>query len=272
MTRKNSVLFIALALIASIAGAIAAAEEPYTAAEEEYMRKQAEKYYVPDNPFDEYMDPETGEIAWKAMPEELKKALGQKGNVSKGSLPQADHAATMAAKLERQETRRNIRSYGAAAAVDWGIPAMSIPAVEVQGTAGTVWGLPKSGNAPAVSYKVLSKGTEIRIALLTDRVDLPEGVIGHLTRPVYDAQGEEMFSQSAQIFGRYHYYDQAIVWDHVVLDGEVIKLENPNEFRTIIHLTERTEPGYKLSINIRNTILIKIPISRDKGAEYHHDR
>lgn len=256
----------------SAAAAIAAAEGPYTAAEEEYMRKQAEKYYVPDNPLEEYIDPETGEIAWNAMPAELKKALAQNGNVPKELKPQSSQGETMAAKLERQEKRRNIRSYGAAAAVDWGIPAVFIPAVAVQGTEGTVWGQPKAGKAPAVSYKVLSKGTEIRIALLTDRVDLPEGVIGRLTKPVYDSQGGEIFPQAARIFGRYNYFDQVIAWDHVILDGETVKLENTEEFRTKIHLTERTEPGYKMSIRIRDTILIKIPISRDKGAEYHHDR
>lgn len=253
-------IFAAAALVCFLSCA-AAAEEPHTAAEEEYMRKQAAKYYVPDDPIEECIDAETGEIAWKAVPDELREYVMQGGSAPRAEQSAADIAAAEAAEKRRQEMRHNIRSYGSVAAVEWGIAAVSIPAVVVPKVEGTIWGEKASYRVPAkAEYRVLNKGTEIRIALLTNRVDLPEGVIGQLTRPVYDSRGEEIFPQAVQIFGRYNYFYQAIVWDHVILHGETINLANPEEFKSAISLTERTEPGYKILLRIQNTILLTIPI------------
>lgn len=261
MTRKKRVLLSFLAVTAAFAGfcaAAAATEEAYTSADEEYMRKQAEKYYAPDDPNEEYVDPVTGEIAWQAVPPELKQYIAQK-NKAPVQDPSPEKRAAEADITRRSEIRHNINSYRAAAAVDWGIPAVSI-----QGAA--MWGEPELFAAAAdMVYEVISRGTEIRIALLTDRADMPEGAIGQLTRPVYDSRGKELLPQATRIFGRYNYYDQAIVWQHVILAGETVKLDNPEEFRTIISLTEQTEPGYILSIHIKKTILIKIPRMRQRG-------
>lgn len=262
MTRKANILIpiSAAAALVCFLSWTAAAEEPYTAADEEYMRKQAEKYYVPDDPLEEYIDPETGEIAWKAVPPELRQHLPKKGKVP-GQAASQENRVSDAEIRKRQEIRRGIRSHRAAAAVDWGIPAVTIPRVVVPSAEGTAWGQPQAPKEDyRTAYKVISEGTVIYIALLANRVDLPEGVSGQLTRPVHDSRGAEIFPQAARIFGRYNYSDQAIVWDHVILDGKIVKLENPDEFRTTIHLTERTQPGYKLSVNVRNTVLIKIPI------------
>lgn len=254
-----SILAAAAALIGSLAPITLAEELYYTSADEEYMRKQAEKYYTADDSTADYVDPETGEIAWKAVPPELKQHVAQKEKESKQVSLQEDRAKEEEMK-KRQETRRSIRSYSSAAAVDWGIPVVVIPGVIVPGTEGTIWGSPKPFTAAQnIAYAVISQGTEIRVALLTGRVDLPEGVIGQLTRPVYNARGEEIFPQATQIFGQYNYYDQAIVWRHILLAGETVKLENPQEFLTPIDLTERTEPGYKLLIYTKKTVLIKIP-------------
>lgn len=262
MIRKNRVLlsvFITAAVIA--AHMTSFAEEPHTPAEEEYMRKQAARYYVSEDLLKEYADPETGEVDWNTVPTELKQSSVKRESVSEPAQSQADRAAEMAAELERRERIRSIRSHRAEAAVNWGISAVSIPEVVVQSVEGTIWGPSKSFNPPAkMAYKVLSKGSEIQIALLSDRVDLPDGVVGQITRPVYDSRGEEIFPQASQIFGQYSHYDQAIVWQHVTIDSRAVKLENPEEMRTMISLTERTEPGYKLSVRIQNTIFIKIPI------------
>lgn len=253
------------AVIAAVVGIApsTAAEEPYTAAEEEYMREQAEKYYVPEDPLEEYIDRETGEIAWKAVPAELLEQLAGNGKASgRGGRSSSRESSARAAEAtaRRQEVRHNIRSFSAAASVDWGIPAVSIPAVAVPGAGDTTWEPPKLFNAPVKeAYRVLGKSTEIQIALLTDRVDLPEGVIGQLTRPICDSRGEEIFPQAAQIYGRYNYYDGAIAWKYIVLDGDAVSLDNPEEFRSVINLSERTEPGYRISVHIRNTILLTIP-------------
>lgn len=255
----SSILAAAAVLIGSFA-TITLAEDYYTAADEEYMRKQAEKYYTPDNPTADYVDSETGEIAWKAVPPELKQQVAQKEKESQRVSLQKDHTAEEDIK-KQQEMRHSINSYSASAAVDWGIPAIVIPRAIVPGTEGTIWELPKPFTvaSPNIVYEVISQGTEIRIALLMDRVDLPEGVTGQLTRPVYNSRGEEIFPQAAQIFGRYNYYDQAVVWKYILLAGETVQLENPEEFSTAIGLTERTEPGYRLLIHVKKTILVKIP-------------
>lgn len=265
MTRKQRLLLSIAAMAIMVTLSIiptAAAEEPYTAAEEEYMRKQAAKYYVADDPIEESIDAETGEIAWKAVPAELRESAAERVGGSLPARSAANVAAEATAERRRQEKKHNIRSYSSAAAVEWGIPAVTIPAVVVQGTEDTIWGTRQSFTAPPKkAYKVLNKGTEIRIALLTDRVDLPEGVVGLLTRAVLDSRGGEILPQATQIFGRYNYYDQAIAWKHVVLDGEIVKLdENAEEFQSPISLTERTEPGYKISIHIKNTVLLVLPI------------
>lgn len=256
--RVFSLSLVIAAVIACMAPSVTAAEEPYTSADEEYMRKQAAKYYVAEDPLEEFIDSESGEVAWGKMSADLKQELA-----GRGVLPQKNNiqiAADNVANQKRQEARHNIRSYSAAAAVDWGIPALVIPAVMVLGTEGTVWEPPKAAAAEKVTYTVLSQGTEIRIAMLTDRVDLPEGVLGQISRPVYDSKGREIFPQASQIFGRYNYYDQAVIWLHVITDGQTVKLENPEELRTGISLTERTEPGYILSVHLENSVLIKTPI------------
>lgn len=262
MRRYKRIIPILMIIIAAVASTVhvASADDlyPYTSADEEYMRKQAAQYYVADDPLEEFIDSESGEVAWGKLSPQMKLELA-----NRGTLPQKNNnkiATDNAVNQRQQEARHNIRSYSAAAAVDWGIPHVEIPAVMIPGTEGTMWGPPKAAAGQKVTYTVLSQGTEIRIAMLTDRVDLPEGILGQLTRPVYDSRGKEIFPQAAQIFGRYNYYDQAIIWQHVVVDGQIIKLENPEELRTAISLTERTEPGYILSVRLDNTVLIKTPI------------
>lgn len=256
--RINPTLIIAAAIV-SIAYTVSADDLAfYTSADEEYMRKQAARFYVADDPLEEFIDSESGEVAWGKMSPEMKQEL-----VNRGISPQKNNnkiAANNAANQRRQAAQHNIRSYSAAAAVDWGIPSVVVPAVIIPGTEGTMWEPPKAAVAEKVTYAVLSQGTELRIAMLTDRVDLPEGVLGQLTRSVYSSWGKEIFPQAAQIFGRYNYYDQAIIWQHVIVDGQTIKLENPEYLRTDISLTERTEPGYILSVRLDNMVLIKTPI------------
>lgn len=260
------ILIIAAAIVTSIAHTASANDiVPYTSADEEYMRKQAARFYVADDPLEEFIDSESGEVAWGKMSPEMKQELANRGsspqnNNNKTAADNAVNQSSNATTQRQQEARHNIRSYIASAAVDWGIPNVVIPAVMIPGAEGTMWGPPKAAAAEKVTYTVLSQGTELRIAMLTDRVDLPEGILGQLTRPVYGTGGKEIFPQAAQIFGRYNFYEQAIIWQHVVVDGHTIKLENPEELRTAISLTERTEPGYILSVRLDNMVLIKTPI------------
>lgn len=252
----------AIMIAALLKGSEARAEEIYTAADEEYMRKQAAKNFVPGNPQEDYIDRETGEVAWKELP----KAGAASVVVNNADFAQQKQIAASAENSKRQQERRNnIMSFRATAALDWGIAETIIPNVER-----TVWGRSQqfpSAPQKATSYELLSRGTEIKIALLSNRIDLPEGVMGQVTLPVRNSQGKEIISQSTPIYGYYVFNQQAIVWEKIKIDGKFIRLENPEEmFSPGLSLSEEYEPGFRLSIYINKAILIKIPSY--EGAEF----
>jgi len=258
MTYKRCIFISALSLTILLMFLFAkrvVAEEIYTETDEEYMREQAAKFYVPEDTGEEYTDPETGEIAWKYLSNEKKRME----NIEKENNPQQKTADADEVKL-RQELQHNIRSFQAVAAVDWGISEIAIPSPDIYAIA---WRKPQLAAAQAEKYEVINGGTEIKIALLVR--DLQEGIVGRITIPVYNDRGEEIIPQATPIYGRYILNQQAIVWKEIELGGTAVKLENTEEMVSRgIYLSEEQEPGYRMSINISKTILIKMP--DDKGA------
>lgn len=266
MARKgHTIRYILLSVViiaALLKGNEARTQVIYTADDEEYMRKQAAKFFVQENPVEDYINHKTGAIALK----ELSKA-GMSSIVVNGteSNQQKQIAANAESSKQQPEHRNDITSFKATAALDWGIPETIIPSVEE-----TAWGrLQQFQSVPqkTISYELLSRGTEIKIALLTNRIDLPEGVIGQITLPVCNSKGKEIISQSTLIYGYYSFDQQAIVWEKIKIDGNLIQLENREEMLSVgLSLSEEYEPGYRLSIHVNKAILIKIPSY--EGAEF----